>query len=112
MIRKLAVLGMVLTAVATLPAMAADRETADGRRDASSRSAGEAVDDATITTKVKSAFIGDDKVSALDVKVKTNQGIVQLSGFADSQETIRRAEQIAKSVGGVKEVKNDLRLRQ
>lgn len=112
MVRKLTILGVVLSTLATLPAMAADRDMDDTRNDTNRRSAGAAIDDATITTKVKSAFVSDDKVSALDVKVKTHHGVVQLSGFADSQETIRRAEEIAKSVGGVKDVKNDLRLRQ
>jgi len=112
MVRKLTVLGVLVAAFTSLPAMAADRDMDETRGETSRRSTGEAIDDATITTKVKSAFVNDDKVSALDVKVKTNHGIVQLSGFADSQETIRRAEKIAKSVGGVKEVKNDLRLRQ
>lgn len=72
---------------------------------------GQYVDDAAITTKVKSAFVRDEQVNALDVKVTTSKGVVQLSGFADNRKVIARAGEIAGSVKGVKSVKNDLRLK-
>lgn len=74
------------------------------------KSAGQAVDDAAITTKVKAKFVEDKAVSALNIKVNTYQGTVQLSGFAKSAEEAERAGQIARSVNGVKIVKNDIRL--
>lgn len=73
--------------------------------------AGQVVDDATITAKVKSAFVKDDRISALDVKVHTYRGTVQLAGFADSQAEIRRAETLARSVPGVADVKNDMQVK-
>jgi len=76
------------------------------------KSAGQAVDDAAITTKVKAKFVEDKAVSALNIKVNTYQGTVQLSGFAKSSEEAERAGQIARSVNGVKMVKNDIRLTQ
>jgi len=76
------------------------------------KSAGQAVDDAAITTKVKAKFVEDKAVSALNIKVNTYQGTVQLSGFAKSAEEAERAGQIARSVNGVKMVKNDIRLTQ
>jgi len=76
------------------------------------KSAGQAVDDAAITTKVKARFVEDKAVSALNIKVNTYQGTVQLSGFAKSAEEAERAGQIARSVNGVKMVKNDIRLTQ
>jgi len=76
------------------------------------KSAGQAVDDAAITTKVKAKFVEDKAVSALNIKVNTYQGTVQLSGFAKSAEEAERAGQIARSVNGVKIVKNDIRLTQ
>lgn len=76
------------------------------------KSAGQAVDDAAITTKVKAKFVEDKAVSALNIKVNTYQGTVQLSGFAKSAEEAERAGQIARSVNGVKLVKNDIRLTQ
>lgn len=74
-------------------------------------STGEYIDDAAITTKVKAAFVEDKQVKALDVKVDTFKGTVQLSGFADSDAEIRRAVQIASTVVGVKSVRNDIQLK-
>lgn len=76
------------------------------------KSAGATIDDAAITTKVKAKFVEDKAVSALNIKVNTYQGTVQLSGFAKSTEEAERAAQIARSVNGVKMVKNDIRLTQ
>ena len=76
------------------------------------KSAGASIDDAAITTKVKTKFVEDKTVSALNIKVNTYQGTVQLSGFAKSAEEAERAAQLARSVGGVKMVKNDIRLTQ
>ncbi|HEX9446920.1 MAG TPA: BON domain-containing protein [Dongiaceae bacterium] len=71
--------------------------------------AGQYVDDATITTKVKSALASDGGVTlANQVGVETGQGVVQLSGFVPSISDRARAENIARSVEGVRGVKNDL----
>ena len=64
------------------------------------------VDDATITSKVKTAFATDKTVSAMQVSVDTNNGNVRLSGFVDNDTEKRRAEEIARSVNGVKSVTN------
>ncbi len=74
-------------------------------------STGELIDDTAVTTKVKSRLIGDKDVSALDVRVETFKGTVQLSGFVGSEQERERAAELARSVDGVKEVKNDLRLK-
>jgi osmotically-inducible protein OsmY len=76
-----------------------------------SKSTGEVVDDAWITTKVKAAFVEDPVVSALDIKVDTFKGVVQLSGFANNSTEIARAAEIARGIKGVHEVKNDVRLK-
>ena len=76
------------------------------------KSTGASIDDAAITTKVKAKFVEDTTVSALNIKVNTYQGTVQLSGFAKSAVEAERAAQLARSVGGVKMVKNDIRLTQ
>ena len=44
----------------------------------------------------------------MNVNVTTYRGTVELSGFVDSEQTAQRAEQIARSVDGVRMVKNDL----
>ena len=74
------------------------------------KSAGAIVDDATITTKVKAKFVEDPLVKAMNIKVDTYQGVVQLSGFANSQAEAEKAGQLARATSGVKSVKNDIRL--
>jgi osmotically-inducible protein OsmY len=72
------------------------------------RSTGEVLDDSAITTKVKSALLAEKDVNSFDIKVKTFNGIVQLSGFVDSQWQIDKAVQVASAVNGVQDVTNDL----
>ena len=76
------------------------------------RNAGEFTDDAAITAKVKSAIASDVGArTAAAVNIETYRGVVQLSGFVDSQDQATRAVSAAQKVGGVKSVKNDLRLK-
>ncbi|QDF95721.1 transporter [Azoarcus sp. DD4] len=74
-------------------------------------STGEYLDDSAITAKVKSAFVQDKTVSALQIKVETFKGSVQLSGYADHAAEAQRAVELARDVPGVKSVKNDIRLK-
>ncbi|NMG74676.1 BON domain-containing protein [Aromatoleum diolicum] len=74
-------------------------------------STGEYLDDSVVTAKVKAAFVEDKTVSALDIKVDTFKGNVQLSGFADNRQEIQRAGELARQVRGVESVKNDIRLK-
>src|SRR6202158_6552210 len=67
-------------------------------------STGQYLDDTTITTKVKSELLGKEGLSSTDVSVKTDRGVVRLSGFAKSEEDRVRAGQIAQAVGGVRRV--------
>ena len=66
------------------------------------------IDDATITTKVKSALLKDKDTKSLDINVATNKGEVQLSGFADNEAHIDQAAEIARGVAGVKSIINEL----
>ena len=75
------------------------------------KSAGQTIDDAAISTKVKAAFAQDPGVRAIDVKVDTHLGKVQLSGWADSPAEKARAEELAKAVAGVKSVENKIALK-
>lgn len=75
------------------------------------QTAGEYVDDAAITTKVKAAFAEDKTVAATSISVETLNGEVQLSGFAKSQAEKSRAAEIARNVKGVKSVKNGIEVR-
>jgi hyperosmotically inducible protein len=74
-------------------------------------STGQYLDDTAITTKVKTALAQDPYTSALDIQVETYKGVVQLSGFADSESEKRRAGQVAGEVNGVRSVKNDVRVK-
>ncbi len=71
-------------------------------------STGEYVDDSVITTKVKSLLANDDFFKSFQISVETYKGTVQLSGFVNSQQAVDKAGQIARSVQGVKSVKNNL----
>ena len=71
-------------------------------------STGEYVDDTVITTKVKSLLAVDDFLKSFQISVETYKGTVQLSGFVGSQKAVDKAGEIARSVKGVKSVKNDL----
>lgn len=73
------------------------------------QNAGRVADDSIITGKVKAALIKDPVTKAHQIEVETFKGTVQLSGFVDSNEAKRRAEELASNVEGVKDVKNDLR---
>jgi osmotically-inducible protein OsmY len=79
--------------------------------DATHRGTAQTVDDTTITAKVKGALLADSKVSGTDVQVETYRGVVQLSGFVDNAEQAQQAVTIARGVSGVREVKNDIRLK-
>ncbi len=72
---------------------------------------GEYVDDSVITTKVKAELLNEPNLSSGQINVETFKGVVQLSGFVSSQADINRAVEIARGVGGVKSVKNAMRLR-
>ncbi|WP_419656620.1 transport associated protein [Desulfosarcina variabilis str. Montpellier] len=71
-------------------------------------STGEYVDDSVITTKVKSLLAADDFLKSFQIGVETYKGVVQLSGFVNSQTAADKAVEIAKSVQGINSVKNDL----
>lgn len=75
------------------------------------RSAGETVDDATLTSKVKTGLIQDQSLKAFDIDVDTYRGVVQLNGFVDSEESARRAVDLADDVSGVVSVKNNLQVK-
>jgi osmotically-inducible protein OsmY len=62
------------------------------------------------TAKVKQQLIEEDDVNAASVNVTTYRGVVQLSGFVETEEARRRAENAANDVEGVRSVQNDPRI--
>jgi osmotically-inducible protein OsmY len=100
-IRKIETVAAVLLMAATLGC--ASTRTQEGT--------GEYVDDAVITTKVKAAILNEPTLKSTEINVETFKGVVQLSGFVSSQAAESRAVEVARTVGGVKSVKNDMRLK-
>ena len=72
---------------------------------------GQYVDDSVITTKVKTAILNEPGLSSAEINVETFKGEVQLSGFVKSRADINKAVAVARSVGGVKSVKNSMQLK-
>jgi len=69
------------------------------------------IDDATITTQIKSRFVENKQVDAASIKVETLNGTVMLSGFAKNSTERSTAETIARGVNGVKSVRNEIAVR-
>ena len=74
-------------------------------------SAGEYLDDSAITLKVKTAILGDEALKSSEINVETFKGVVQLSGFVNSQSDINQAVVVARNVNGVTSVRNDMQLK-
>lgn len=72
---------------------------------------GEYIDDTVITTKVKAAIFNEETLKSAEINVETFKGVVQLSGFVNSDADIAKAASVARSVKGVTSVKNDMRLK-
>lgn len=72
----------------------------------------EVVDDSVITAKVKAALIADPTTKARQINVETKDGHVQLSGFVDSPVERSRATEVASAVSGVKDVDNQIDIKQ
>ena len=71
-------------------------------------STGQYVDNSVITTKVKAAIFNEESLKTLQINVKTFKGVVQLSGFVDSEQSVRKAGEVARRVAGVRSVRNNL----
>ena len=70
--------------------------------------AGGALDDAAITAKVKAGILAEPELKVLKIDVDTKEGRVTLTGSADNAELVKKAEQVASAVEGVKGVDNRL----
>ena len=99
--RKLATLAGAVVLAATLGCASTPKQEGTG----------EYVDDTVITTKVKAAILNEPTLKSAEINVETFKGVVQLSGFVSSQAAENKAVEVARSVAGVKSVKNDMRLK-
>jgi hyperosmotically inducible protein len=73
-----------------------------------SESAGEYVDSAAITSKVKTALLGDSGLKSFNIGVETYKDVVQLSGFVNSDQVKTHAGEVVAGVSGVRSVRNNL----
>ncbi len=71
-------------------------------------SAGLYLDDSAITTKIKAEVLSDPLLKSSQINVSTFNGVVSLSGVVDSQQSIDRAVEIARSNKTVKSVESSL----
>lgn len=94
---------MVLAAVLAVTVGCASSPTQEGT--------GEYLDDTWITTRIKAAMFNESTLKSAEINVETFKGDVQLSGFVNSAEDIRKAVELARSTRGVGNVKNDMRVK-
>ena len=74
------------------------------------KTVGQAIDDTTITTRVKTAMLNDPAVGGTSIDVDTYKGVVTLSGRVKSQSEHDRAVALARQIDGVAEVKDALQV--
>jgi osmotically-inducible protein OsmY len=72
---------------------------------------GEYFDDSVVTTKVKTAILNDPDLKVMQINVETFKGVVQLSGFVDSEVMMAHAVEVTRGVAGVQSVKDNMRMR-
>ena len=98
------------TTTATSPAPAMKSAANEMKNDAkiAADKTGTAIEDSTITAKVKTALLADPDVKGLKIDVDTKDGVVTLKGTADKPANRDRAVTIAKDTSGVKSVENQL----
>ncbi len=72
--------------------------------------AGAYIDDAAITTKVKTAIFNEPSLKLFDISVTTEEKVVHLSGAVKNRAEMTKAVEVARKVQGVKSVKNELKI--
>ena len=86
-------------------------ESAGQKVDSSMNKVGNFMDDSAITAKVKAALVDHENIKSTDISVKTEQKVVTLSGFVESQAQAEAAVTVAKGVEGVTSVSDKLHVR-
>ena len=76
------------------------------------QSTGEYIDDKAESARVQKALSADSEYKYGDVKVQTFKGVVQLSGFVNSRDQKNRAGDLARKVEGVREVENNITVKE
>jgi len=86
-------------------------DSAGQKVDSSMNKVGNFMDDSSITAKVKAALVDHDSIKSTDISVKTDDKVVTLSGFVESQAQAEQAVRVAKGVEGVSSVSDKLHVR-
>lgn len=84
--------------------------SATGCTSMTGETAGQYVDDSTITTSVKAKLVADKVANLTRIDVDTTNRVVSLNGVVESPEQKTRAEQLAMQVSGVRRVDNNLQI--
>ena len=108
---RTAILATSLSALALLAACSKPAEPEVVATPAPPITLGTQVDDTVITSSVKSLLLADELVKSFDLQVETRKGVVQLSGFVDSQAQIDQAVSLTRAVAGVTDVENGVTLK-
>jgi osmotically-inducible protein OsmY len=74
------------------------------------KTVGDTIDDATITTRVKTSLLNDPELGALRIDVDTFKGVVTLSGRLKSKDEEAKAMALARKISGVTDVKSTLQI--
>jgi hyperosmotically inducible periplasmic protein len=74
------------------------------------KSVGDTIDDATITTRVKTSLLNDPAVGGSRIDVDTFKGVVTLSGRVKTKEEEVQAIALARKISGVTDVKSTLQI--
>jgi len=72
--------------------------------------AGQYVDDSTITASVKAKLVAEKVANLTKVDVDTTNRVVSLNGIVQSPDQRKRAEELALQVSGVTRVQNNLQI--
>jgi osmotically-inducible protein OsmY len=96
--KRLTVFVLVLTLIAPLLLAACGK------------SVGDTIDDATITTRVKTALLNDPAVGGSRIDVDTFKGVVTLSGRVKTKEEEAQAIALSRKISGVTDVKSTLQI--
>jgi osmotically-inducible protein OsmY len=102
---------LIAAAILAIGAAGCTSTSDRGGAETAAANAGRVVDDSVITGKVKAALVADPTTKAHQISVETFKGTVQLNGFVDDMAARKRAAEIAANVAGVRDVKNNLELR-
>jgi len=84
--------------------------SASGCTSLTGQTAGQYIDDRTITATVKSKLVADRASNLTRVDVDTTNQVVSLNGVVQTPDQKQRAEELAMQVSGVRRVNNNLQI--